>query len=634
MEIVPLCPFEAGAFLWDAAPGQQSLTVLVKATFTLAPGELRIAPAQDPLSEERHLEDNALASLYWPGDFAPVKRKVDVALVGHAYAPGGRPVEALTARLTVGDLRKAVHVVGDRRWTRPAGGEPAPTAPATFTRLPVRYERAPLSLDNPVGLDAGPSGALTSSSLPNLERADGTGTPCFGPISPQWRSRRRLLDDAAMFWAYGVARAPRESAPPIGPAPPRFDFAFFNAAPPDQQIDLLRAGAPLILDNLHPEHARLEARVPAIRPQVFRVPPPEQVKARVEEIILRADTLWIDTDRSVVVITWRGLADAGEGKAQVGTLVIDADPEGKKLRWDRVERRYAEARPPTLRLSGEGPQASIRRVTAAGPDPLSIRYDGSRRAHPPEGPDPARQPTLTEAIPFHDQPAAVAPAATVPAARAAARAPEAPRRAPPIKPAAPPPVAADKPAPRPLMVLGASVQKPTLGKPPPPVEPGGKLGPRAPSREAPATPAPELRKDIDLARYAILCAEIAQKGALRAAVLKAHLLTEPAWSMVDQHYKRALADEAEQGGRALLLAFDEAYLGAQQRLGKPIGVEEYARIQVGIERGEVGRVLGELSLELGDLMRLQRVWTKRLSESPDLAASLSRAVEETRWTFA
>ena len=58
------------------------------------------------------------------------------------------------------------------------------------------------------------------------------------------------------------------------------------------------------------------------------------------------------------------------------------------------------------------------------------------------------------------------------------------------------------------------------------------------------------------------------------------------------------------------------------------------RIQVGIERGEVGRVLSELSLELGDLMRLQRVWTKRLSESAELAASLSRAVEETRWTFA
>jgi hypothetical protein len=44
----------------------------------------------------------------------------------------------------------------------------------------------------------------------------------------------------------------------------------------------------------------------------------------------------------------------------------------------------------------------------------------------------------------------------------------------------------------------------------------------------------------------------------------------------------------------------------------------------------VGRVLVELELQLSDLMRLQRVWTRKLAEAPKLAAELSRAVEAAR----
>ncbi|APR84586.1 Uracil-DNA glycosylase, family 4 [Minicystis rosea] len=682
MELVPLCPFEVGAFLWEAQPGQSSLTIVVKGTFTLAPGELRVAPAQDPLAEERHLDDNALASLHWPGDFAPVKRKVDVTLVGHAYAPGGHAIDSLEARLSVGDLRKTVRVSGDRTWTRDASLQLVPSAPAPFVRMPLRYERAALSADNPAGFDRNLEAKAGAPALPNLERVEGSGIPCFGPISPQWRSRRRVLDEASMFWAYGVARAPREDAPPIGPAPPRFDFAFFNAAPPDQQIDLLRAGAPIVLDHLHPDHPRLEARVPAMRPQVFRVPP----QGRVEEIILRCDTLWIDTDRSVVVLTWRGLAEAPNGADGVGTLVMDADPEGKKLRWERVEKSLAEVRPPTLRLPSGGVSVQPKpRIPAAssGPDPLAVRYDG--RGRPPEGPPSGREivptqalgpsgfipdegpaapvnpvvPAIQErpapaidlhrkAIPAATPPTPVAPPTPiVPVAPPAAPAPTppapavtegdgaptepirpAPRPVPPPKMAAPP-VAPEGPAPvRPLMVLGGT-PRPSPGRPPPPVEAQGQL--QKPVRPViPRDAGPALRKDIDVQRYGTIAAELAHKGESRAAVLKAHLLTEPAWSLVDQHWKKAIAQETEEGGRTLLLAFDEAYLATQQRLGKPVGVLEYARIQVGIERGEVGRALAELSLELGDLMRLQRVWTKRLADSPDLAADLDRAVEDAR----
>lgn len=545
-----MCPFEAGAFRWEAQPGQSSLTVVVKGTFALAPGDLPVASAQDPLAEERHHEDRAVASLYWPGDFAPVKRKVDVTLVGHAYAPGGRPADTLLARLAVGDFTKAVRVSGDRVWTRDNSLQLVPSAPAPFVRMPLRYERAALGSDNPVGFDRGASPATGQLALPNLEHGGGAGLPCFGPISTEWRSRRRLLDEASMFWAYGVARAPREGAPPIGPAPPRFDFAFFNAAPLDQQIDLLRPGAPLVLEHLHPAHPRLEARLPAMRPQVFRIPPPSAGKGRVEEIILRADSLWIDTDRAVLVITWRGLADAA---GDVGTLVVDADPEGKKLRWDRVEKRFAEVRPPTLRLPADGvtPPSARRAPAPAGPDPLAIRYDGVSRMRPPE-PVPMQSATLTEAL---------GPSGPPPA-RPASQPPESMRDEPtnPLEPPTlqrPGPLAdltrkdAPRPAPQPLPKM-----------PPPPVA-------DRPARPPRPTAWPALRKDLGIERYGAICAELAIRSDSRAAVLKANLLSEAAWTLVDQHWRRALAQEAEEGGQALKLAFDEAYLATQQRLRQP-----------------------------------------------------------------
>lgn len=377
VDVVSLCAFPAGAILWEAQPSQLSLTAIVKATFALVPGEALLAAEQDSLREERHWDDNRLASLHGPGDFAPAKRRVDVTLVGHAYAPGDDPATEIVARLAVGDLVKAVRVTGDRAWTIGPNERYEPGPPSPFRRMPLRYERAALSADNPVGVDAHAPPVPTMPALPNLERDEheqrGEATPCFGPVAPTWRARRRLLDEAATLWAYGIARDPRSGAPPLGPAPPRFDFAFFNAAPADQQLELLRPQTPIALDHLHPEHTRLETRLPAIRPQAFLIPPPDTPRARVEEIILRCDSLWIDTDRSVVVVTWRGVADIGRGTAGVGRVVVAADPHGKKQHWGHLEKRLGEQSPPTLQLGSDSlPRADEPDLP---PDPLGLRHD-------------------------------------------------------------------------------------------------------------------------------------------------------------------------------------------------------------------------------------------------------------------
>jgi hypothetical protein len=633
VDVVSLCAFPAGAILWEAQPRQLSLTVIVKATFALVPGEAIVAPEQDPLREERHWDDNGLASLHAPGDFAPAKRRVDVTLVGHAYAPSGEPATVIVARLAVGDLVKAVRVTGDRAWTLGANKLFEPGSPSPFRRMSLRYERAALSADNPIGIDVDASPVPAMPALPNLERGEpdprGEATPCFGPVAPTWRTRRCLLDDAATFWAYGIARDPRGGAPPLGPAPPRFDFAFFNAAPADQQLELLRPGTPIALDHLHPELARLETRLPSMRPQVFRVPPPDTPRARVEEIVLRCDSLWIDTDRSVVVVTWRGLTDVGGAGVGVGRVVVVADPHGKKLHWERVEKQLGEHNTPTLRLGPDGLPPADEPDEGPPPDPLAVRHDAVK-GQPVKAP-PVRDPLSDSSIQdaptdpmehrFDDEHTQALPELSP--------RPSASKR---MQITSPNPLVDPVSEPagvRPILVMGAPLGVPR------PSGPVSMPAPRVPRPAvagalAPRSAGPALRKDLSVQRYAEIAAALAQKGANRADVLRAHLLTEPAWTMVDQHWTKAIAGEAAQGGQALAEAFDDAYVDAQDRLRPPVDVTAYARLQVALERGEVGRVLADLQLELGCLMRLQRVWARRLAASPALGAELARALEEAR----
>jgi hypothetical protein len=768
LEIYALCPFRVGTLLWEAQPGQLSLTVTVKATFRLVPGgEATVAPEQDDLGDDRHWDDDARASLFQPGDLVPLKRRVDVVLVGHAYAPGGTPTRSMVARLRFGDIDKSIQVTGDRLWTQGAGGLVA-GAPIPFVRMPLQYERAALAPDNPVGLAVDGAPQLGTHALPNLERLDDAGRPTpgaagFGPIASTWRARRKLVDEAALFWAYGASMRKRS----MGPAPAGFDFEFFNAAPREQQLDLFRSGLAIELQNMRPAHPLLTTQLPAMKPQVFRVHPRT---GRVEEIALRCDTLWIDTDRAVVALAFRGLTDlGGADERAAGKLVVVADPQGKKLRFDKVEKQLLEEHP--------GAFAASRPASSVGSpdlDPLALRYDSVKPSRPatsssaslprppssavaeppppppaPPGPhaaeptqrfdlmsgfhteapavtmrapheeeirdrtrDVAQHPRhATPALPFQVNPYAPAASVAAPAAPATlppppSRPPAAltlpspgallgkldlgppapqPRTEPPPRPPAPattPPPRMPAPAPLPMdlappraaptivspAMLAAIAAASPIAAPPisaaPPIvaPPSGSpqfiptptlLGPgavrdpaSAPARSsapsassaisaAPPTPAKEPEpepgpENVTLSRYAAISAELAQKGVDRGSVLRHNKLSIGGWGAVDRHWKRAIAEQTERGERGMLNAFDTAYVAAQERLRRPIGVPEYARILVGLERGEVGRVLADLELQLSDLMRLQRVWTKRVADVPALAAELARAVESAR----
>jgi hypothetical protein len=315
-----LCPFAAEPLLWRNHDGAWTLTVCARGTFTLAQGrEATLAKDQEPIVADRHHDGDPRASLWAASEIVPYKPRVDVVLIGSAFAPGGAPVDALVARLHVGTVDKAVGVVGDRAWIDgPDGLEPG--APVPFSSRPLRGERASRARENPVGFDLARPPALGALAAPNLEAVDDApfsdGAASFGPVLPTAPSRSALVGPEGFAWATGGLR---------GPAPRGFDFAFFNAAPRDQQLPLLPERATLILEHLHRDHARLEVQLPTLRPRAFVLDRAD----RAVEITLRCDTIWIDTDRALLALSWRGLIAADPAHE---TLAIAADTPDAPLR--------------------------------------------------------------------------------------------------------------------------------------------------------------------------------------------------------------------------------------------------------------------------------------------------------------
>ncbi len=358
MELVSLCPFPAELLLWEADAGQPSMTVVVKVTLRLVhDGEATVADTQIPIGGDAPWDESPVASVFRPGDRAPLKPRTDVVLVGHAYSPGGQPVERLVASMKVGDLSKSLTITAPRAWTSGPGGF-VPGAPIPFQKMPLRYERGALTADNPVGIDpAVPpvEGALVGPTLAAVAPAT---FPCFGPVASAWRPRRRLLGEEGRFWAIAF----ETGAAPAEPAPRALDFRFFNVAPPDQQTAMLRQRAEIELVNLHPSQPTLRTRLPALRPQVFHV----SARGRPVEVALRCDTMWIDCDQGIACLVWRGLTDVpSTAPHTIGTVIVVAESQGKRVRFEQVERAWHEGVP-------------IEATSPAAEDSLGVRHDAVR----------------------------------------------------------------------------------------------------------------------------------------------------------------------------------------------------------------------------------------------------------------
>ncbi|MEO7328518.1 MAG: DUF2169 domain-containing protein, partial [Minicystis sp.] len=338
VEVSALGNTAATATVWRLA-GQLHVTVIVKATFTLAPNAaMAPAPPEEIVRAEVHHNKNPMRSVRLSTDLAPYLPRADVLLTGHAWAEGGRPVPSLSSRLVVfrdaALIDKTVHLHGDVK-----GQETIP-----FDRMPLLYERAYGGVgndDNPLGVGFGVSSA---GKLPNLsDPADAKRVAGFGPIPRGFPVRKRLL---------GVTDR-KQLDKPVAELPADFDWTYFQAAPLDQRIDFLRGDEWVILDGFHPEHTHLQSHLPGVRgfAQVHGLGDPEG-----QVLALAGDTLRIDTDLLSCSVVFRASFPVDD-EAVLGALQIAAGIEiaGEPLIWPEPKKVTA---PTTMPVPAQAAGAS------------------------------------------------------------------------------------------------------------------------------------------------------------------------------------------------------------------------------------------------------------------------------------
>lgn len=251
--------------------GVDTFFVVVKGTFRCSgPSGAIVTIAEEQRSvtlADEYWGDPGESSLRYASEAHLSKPGTDVVVVGHACAPGERPVTAIDVSLGIADRQQHARVHGDRYWTEGVGGV-RPSRPKPFVRVPVTYERAfggkhvpdptkgtfLAEPRNPVGcgfLGKRAPHELLGKPAPNVEdpRAPVEGPSVrgkpvgFGAIAPSWAPRVQHVGTYDDAWE--KTRAPY--------LPRDFDRRFFNVAPEGLVFPQgLVGGEPVAMLGLHP----------------------------------------------------------------------------------------------------------------------------------------------------------------------------------------------------------------------------------------------------------------------------------------------------------------------------------------------------------------------------------------------
>jgi len=293
-----------------------------------------------------------------------------------------------------------------------------------------------------------------------------------------------------------------------------FDFSIYQCAPPEQRTKLLPAGAEIELEGLSAQSRRRTIRLPRLQPRARLLF--DEGTTRGRDVRLVCDTLWLDVDREVAVLVWRGTID-----------VVSFDEHGidRVLVW--------------LDETDDGGLAEAARQHAA--------YAIEERDF------------LVDAPPDPDEDAMAAYAAW------------------------------DEPA------------EPTLA----------------------------------LGDYARIAAELAEGREPRQTTLDRHGLDENGWALEERAWLDRMAGAAMSGDASPAVEYGERFVLEQDALAGPeeeqATLEDYARLRAAMERtGDPTQLLQRRSMTLPRWMRLDRRWTRRAAQEPNVAARLEQALATAR----
>ena len=310
MRLKNLTPFLFAKVTVSREPPQPEFVAVVRAVYRLVPGGVVtpvVAPKPFPqgkITGDLYEEDGSTdGDLIYATDLASFKPRADLLLKGTVHAPAGQATKEVGVRFAVGSFSKILRVTGPRAWSD-SGRSAALSAPLAFTSMPLSYREAL----GGIGDDANPIGKgreglegprIERPNEPIHSRTDSFSPAGFGPLHPEWSERRTKL-------GRNVGREWRQTRAPHFPTD--FDFAFFNAAPVDQQVPYLRGDEDILVQNAHAAEAVLKTKLASERVRVFI----RDRAAVAREIPMHLDTLLVDTDHETVTVTWRGLTPCAD----------------------------------------------------------------------------------------------------------------------------------------------------------------------------------------------------------------------------------------------------------------------------------------------------------------------------------
>ncbi len=265
-----------------------------------------------PPAENQHTGDPATSGLRSCHQAVYARPGTDICVQGHVWAPGGRPVTAVKASVSVGRHQAQVIVVGDRVWAQKIGGV-APSDPRPFDRMPIEYERSfggPSEARNPVGCGLYRNAREANAKrMPNFEHyrnyltsPSQRPTPVgLGPIPPNWQPRLSLSGTYDAQW--------QEQRMPYWPLD--LDMRFFHSAHALLQMPQHLSGdEQLRLEGLHPDGLIL-FQLPALRLQLSN-----QFSDRKNRQLMVLDGLDLDSDKRTCSLYYRACVPVGKGASQ------------------------------------------------------------------------------------------------------------------------------------------------------------------------------------------------------------------------------------------------------------------------------------------------------------------------------
>lgn len=314
--------------------GVDTLFVVAKGAFTLSERPEFATEQVAVVKADTYYGEPGASSLEFASEVHPAKVGTDAVLVGSAWAPNARAVPQLDVVLRIAELEKTVRVTGDREWKK-GFNSPSISPPKPFERMPLTFERAfggtvvdpesgkVSSIEtNPVGV--GYAGTLRPEAvvgrpLPNLEDprhlvtkpSDVAAPAGFGFVAASWMPRRGYAGTYDDAWQRG--RAPY--------LPADFDRRFLQTASSGLTFDrTLTGGETGSLDNASPQPS-LKFRVPSVRPVID-----VKFERRIERLGARMETVLIQPDDGLMLVTWRGAFPCD--KAPLRVRSVDIGMEG------------------------------------------------------------------------------------------------------------------------------------------------------------------------------------------------------------------------------------------------------------------------------------------------------------------